>query len=97
VWEANVPELESFGVSVFLNLRIDKHLEGEKTAETPKMQIALKIEPTRGFRQGMLPDTVGGKAVRAAMRSKPMNDRSVKKVMSKLRCCLGVMSVRCSE
>lgn len=92
-----MPELESFGVSIFLNLRILRHLEGEKTAETPKMQIALKIEPTRGFRQGIVPDTVGGKAVRTAMRSKPMNDSRVRKVMSKLRCCLGVMSVRCSE
>jgi len=92
-----MPEVELLVALVFLSLKIVEHWVGEKTDKTPKTQIALKIEPISGFRQGMFSDTFGGNPARIAIRIKPNNDRSVRNVMSKLRCCLGGMVDRCSE
>ena len=80
-----MPELELLVFSFFRSWKIFEHWIGEKTASIPKIQIEVKIEPISGFRQGRFPVTVGGKAVRTAMRSKPMNDMRIRKVMSELR------------
>ena len=57
-------------------LRIPKHLLGKKTAETPRTQIMLKIEPTTGFRHGTSSVTAGGKMVSNTIRNKPRKDTS---------------------
>ena len=75
-------------VSLLLNLKTVKHRVGERAAKTPKPQIVLKIDPIKGFRQGTFPDSLGGKAVRIAIRSKPKNAKNVRKAMSKLLCWL---------
>jgi len=88
-----MPALEFLEALFFLglSLRIDEHWVGEKTAKTPKTQIALKIEPMSDFRQGTFPDMLGGKAIRSTIISRPRNDRNIRKVISKLHCFLGGM------
>jgi len=73
----------------FLVLKIFVHWVGEKTARHPKMQMMLKIEPIRGFLQGMFSVVVGGKKVSITIRSNPNSAMNIRYVMSDLRICLG--------
>ena len=68
----------------FFVLRIVEHWVGEKTARHPKMHMVPKIEPIRGFLQGIFSVVVGGKKVSITLRNNPSIVKSVRYVMSEL-------------
>jgi hypothetical protein len=81
----------------FFVLKIVEHLVGEKTAKHPKMQMVPKIEPIRGFLQGIFSVVMGGKKVIITLRNRPSTVKSVRYVMSELVFSLGDTNYSHSE